>query len=1184
MALLRPRPPLFWLALASLLLIVVPSAAQTDWIDITDGIAGQTLPYPTDSLGVPGYFNLRNNTFPVLLSADGSYAICAAARVGPGRIVAFNKESYTTAACSANATLCNGPTGRLAINVLRWAAGKPVPTARRRLLAPVTVRLSAPSGTFSTTFFNNLVTAGAAIGVNFVKPTGQTSFLLSSPSLLIGTGGAIADVYLTTAHVVYTSTELAALTSFIQGGGGLVTGGQGWSSSDITTFPGNLLLAPLNVVDWTTNSGDWYPQSIAVPATAPDPVLFNTDLAAKALLNHLSGASPLAPAALDTVANLLKKALAPTNLAYNAASDALWANPSTSQLAVALSGRSAGWACGAVVPDALNILQVAYLSKLQNTGPASSVPVFPCAATFPGLPSAAPVTAQVTVNLTYAGTYTGPMPPRGGSNWVSTGLWAPAGQVVTVSISPTVAASLTASGVGSLTVQIGSHDDDISKKSTWCRLPFGVLASRQFAPGQAQLQTASGLGGLIYLKVAFGTTLGPVDVTVANAIRAPFFFSGMSEADWRAVGRNNPAPFAEIGSNKFVMTLPSSSIRALDNPQAIVDMWDKALDAIADLTVFTRDRPRAERFVLDCDISAGYMHSGYPLMGPLSAAPDFLSTDYTDPAEMRKWGPFHELGHNHQFSAWTLPNTGETTNNIYSVYLMEKIMRVPRTARSILGADREANTATYLNGGSFTTDWSVWTALYTYLQLQENMAPGNYTAGWEFYKRVLTRYQQIQGTAAVGTDDLKIQTWIKETSNISGFNLINFYKAWKFPVTAETEAAVAAIPGLQAFPFNPAAPCGSVCNDCCVNDVTLPDIPVATITPTNGLSWGSWSGFSQCQGSSWVTGMKTRTQPDQGPTGDNTGLQAISMACSTATGVSTGDIRPHPGLLGNWSGPTACPAGHRVNAFMLRTKPAGGDDIAAAAIRLKCTDESTILDTPGSLVLGTWPSAWTSCPAGSALCGFKVLFEPDQGSGDDTALNSVTGICCTAPTAPAPTPPAPVVPHVFTATLNMTNGVNLGNWQNQSNCPNGAWVTGMSTRVEAANSDNTGLNAVTLICSTRLGTQAALITPYSGLWGSWSDQTSLPGLAWVTALRLRVLPYPQPNNGDDLAVDAIQLRGSDGTVLDTLAALGQGTFGSWVSCPAGSALCGINVRFQPRQGSGDDTAVDDVQGRCCQLY
>jgi hypothetical protein len=56
---------------------------------------------------------------------------------------------------------------------------------------------------------------------------------------------------------------------------------------------------------------------------------------------------------------------------------------------------------------------------------------------------------------------------------------------------------------------------------------------------------------------------------------------------------------------------------------------------------------------------------------------------------------------------------------------------------------------------------TVWTALHTYLQLQENIAgPFNYTGGWDFYKRLLARYQVLAGTDAVSTDDKKLQTWV----------------------------------------------------------------------------------------------------------------------------------------------------------------------------------------------------------------------------------------------------------------------------------------------------------------------------------------------------------------------------------------------------------------------------------------
>jgi hypothetical protein len=33
------------------------------------------------------------------------------------------------------------------------------------------------------------------------------------------------------------------------------------------------------------------------------------------------------------------------------------------------------------------------------------------------------------------------------------------------------------------------------------------------------------------------------------------------------------------------MTVPSSAVATLDNPQAVVDLWDKVLDGYADLTV-----------------------------------------------------------------------------------------------------------------------------------------------------------------------------------------------------------------------------------------------------------------------------------------------------------------------------------------------------------------------------------------------------------------------------------------------------------------------------------------------------------------------------------------------------------------------------------------------------------------------
>lgn len=201
--------------------------------------------------------------------------------------------------------------------------------------------------------------------------------------------------------------------------------------------------------------------------------------------------------------------------------------------------------------------QVAYLAKRNSDMLADQMTALPCASTFPGSPAAGAVpmasatvtvsaphssssmrTAQLPqahavrhtvctaadpltcmsclhklthtplscqqnvqpqVNATYAGSYTGPYPPRNGAKWLSTGLWAPAGSAVIITIPAAVAATVSGSGV--LGIQIGSHSDDISKKATWCRLPYSMLQRRWFtnAAGGNSVTVTAGMGGLLYI-------------------------------------------------------------------------------------------------------------------------------------------------------------------------------------------------------------------------------------------------------------------------------------------------------------------------------------------------------------------------------------------------------------------------------------------------------------------------------------------------------------------------------------------------------------------------------------------------------------------------------------------------------------------------------------------------------------
>ncbi len=73
------------------------------------------------------------------------------------------------------------------------------------------------------------------------------------------------------------------------------------------------------------------------------------------------------------------------------------------------------------------------------------------------------------------------------------------------------------------------------------------------------------------------------------------------------------------------------------------------------------ERKRPERIVADVQISAGYMHSGYPIMIPTSAAPKMVTFGKL---KFPGWGFYHEIGHNHQRGYFTFEGTGEVTNNV----------------------------------------------------------------------------------------------------------------------------------------------------------------------------------------------------------------------------------------------------------------------------------------------------------------------------------------------------------------------------------------------------------------------------------------------------------------------------------------------------------------------------------------
>ncbi|XP_059252206.1 TRPM8 channel-associated factor 2-like isoform X2 [Mustela nigripes] len=368
--------------------------------------------------------------------------------------------------------------------------------------------------------------------------------------------------------------------------------------------------------------------------------------------------------------------------------------------------------------------------------------------------------------------------------WVSTGLYLPRGQSAEVSLSEAAASA-------GLKVQIGCHTDNLTKASKLSRAP---VVTHQCCLDRS-IQSVSCLwGGLLYVIVPKSSKLGPVSVTIQRVVPAPYYKLGKTSLEeWKKCIQERQAPWGELATDNIILTVPTANLRDLEDPEPVLHLWDEMMHAIAQLAARPFPFCRPERIVADVQISAGWMHSGYPIMCHLESVQELINE-----ASIRStglWGPIHELGHNQQRQVWEFPpHTTEATCNLWSVYVHETVLDIPRSKAhpALSPPEREKRIKTHLGKGAPLNDWNVWTALETYLQLQEAF-------GWEPFTQLFAEYQTLSGIPKDNTG--KMNLWVQKFSEKVQKNLAPFFEAWGWPVQKEVATSLAHLPEWQENPM-----------------------------------------------------------------------------------------------------------------------------------------------------------------------------------------------------------------------------------------------------------------------------------------------------------------------------------------------------------------------------------------------
>lgn len=376
------------------------------------------------------------------------------------------------------------------------------------------------------------------------------------------------------------------------------------------------------------------------------------------------------------------------------------------------------------------------------------------------------------------------MPSREGKDaWQSTGLYAVAGKPVTITVTNGTKDVL---GLAGISVRIGCHSDKLWNLDEWKRVPEICTVDPLKYP---LTTTSNSFGGLIYFQIA-NEKSSNIIVSIEGAIPAPYYeLEKTTDEQWKKM-LESAAPWAELSSGVggITLTIPTAEARKITDPKSLMRHWQSVQKADADLAGWPEPAAgkRGQRFVADVQISAGYMHSGYPIMTHLDAA-GFM-TDLKK-LEEHGWGPYHELGHNHQAPAWTFEGTTEVTCNLFTLYVLETVggVKNAETGR-VLNDEGTAKRKKYLAGGAQFEEWKKdpFLALQMYAMIKREF-------GWEPFKKVFREYRET-GNQRPMSDIEKRDKWMVRMSKAVNKNLGPFFEKWGVPTSAEARNSIKDLP------------------------------------------------------------------------------------------------------------------------------------------------------------------------------------------------------------------------------------------------------------------------------------------------------------------------------------------------------------------------------------------------------
>ncbi|MGM2766553.1 putative mucin/carbohydrate-binding domain-containing protein [Bacillus sp. PGP15] len=298
---------------------------------------------------------------------------------------------------------------------------------------------------------------------------------------------------------------------------------------------------------------------------------------------------------------------------------------------------------------------------------------------------------------------------------------------------------------------------------------------KQFNLNPGENKISSPNGGLLYFYNYHNTGEVVAKVKKGGTPNPLFILGKHTTKDWKRMLTENPDPYAiEMkGENSLLTMHPETVAEHLkqEDPAALLKKHDEIINIEHKISGLSKDGVGVanqgkhsihfvEDWYTDNYMYATYYRTAYS-KGNLESVLNLeeLTND--------GWGPWHEVGHQHQQDTWLWDGLGEVTVNIYSLAVQTTFGHKTR-----LEQERRYEAAfAYLGKPDAQEKMNVFEKLVMFWQL--HLAYGD-----QFYPNLHQMYRLLHDTELPKSDEEKKQMFIYMTSKVAGQNLIPFFDKW----------------------------------------------------------------------------------------------------------------------------------------------------------------------------------------------------------------------------------------------------------------------------------------------------------------------------------------------------------------------------------------------------------------------